>query len=66
MPVLPPDDPNEWFAGADITLTLWPRKARGRLGDERDGPVLLNSCGVLGTSCAAFSCTRDICETGQV
>lgn len=66
MPVLSPDDPNEWFSGAGIVLTLWPRKIRRKLGVERDGPGLLTLVEYWGQSCAAFNCVRDIYETGQV
>ena len=41
MPVLPPGGPSEWSSGAGIALTLWPRKAREKLGDERDGRGVL-------------------------
>lgn len=48
VPVPSPDDPHEWFSGADIVLTLWPRKVRGKLGEERGGPGPLTLVGYRG------------------
>lgn len=49
VPVLPSSGPSEWSWGVGIALTLWPRKARGKLGEERDGPGILTLAWDRGT-----------------
>lgn len=65
MPVLPPSGPSEWSSGAGIALILWPRKARWKLGEERNGPSGFALVWNWGQLHAASNFIMDFCETGQ-